>query len=64
MTKMSQENTKVATRKIPATNDKFGWYLYFLIQPALFQEIPATNYKILVRTGTGTRDSSKIKISQ
>ena len=25
----------------------------------LFQEIPATNYKILVHTGTGTRDSSK-----
>ena len=48
---MSQGNKKITTRKIPATNNVGRQF-------ALFQEIPVTNYKILVRTGTGTRDSS------
>ena len=56
MATMSQGNKKITTIKIPATNNK-------VLQFALFQEIPATNYKILVGPGPGTRDSSN-KISE
>ena len=30
---------------------------------ALFQEMPSINYKISVRTGTGTQDNSNLKLS-
>ena len=59
MTTMSQGNRKIAIRKIPSANNRFGLYRYF----ALFQEILATNYKIFVSTGTGTRDRSFLKIN-
>ena len=53
---MSQGNKKITKRKIPAANNKV------LVRTGSFhfsQEIPATDYKIFVGTGTGTRDSSK-----
>ena len=53
MTKMSQGNKKI-TRKIPAMNNKI---LVRTSSFVLFQEIPATNWEILVGSGTGTRDS-------
>ena len=46
---------------MPATNKKFLVRTSSLMQPVLFLEIPATNYKILVRADTGTRDSSLMK---
>ena len=57
MTTTSQGNKKIITRKIPATNNKVlvrTGSLHF------FQEILATNYKILVGSGTGTWDSSNL----
>ena len=57
---MSQGNKKIKARKVPATREEFFIPTGSLIQPALFKEIPATNYKILARTGAGTRDSSFI----
>ena len=54
---MSQGNKKVQSRKILVTNKEFLVCTHSLIQPTIFKEIPATNYEILVRTGTGTRDS-------
>ena len=56
MTKMSQENKKVTTTKIPATNNTILVRTGSLIQLMLFKKIPATNYKILVRTGMGALD--------
>ena len=44
--------------KIPATKNKVLVRTSSLIQPALFQETPTTNYIFFVRTGTGTQDSS------
>ena len=57
MTKMSQGNKKITTRKIPATNNKILVCTGKLMQPALFSLIPATNYKTLVRIGIATRGS-------
>ena len=54
MTTMSQGNKKI-TRKILATNNKV---LFCTSSLCFFPEIPATNYKILAGTGTGTQDSS------
>ena len=61
MTVMSPGNKKIKARKVPATKKEFLIRTGSLIQPALFKEIPGTNYKILVRTGTGTLDSLKIE---
>ena len=60
MTDMSQGNKKIKARKVPGTKKEFLIRTSSLIQPALFKEILATSYKILARTGTGTRDSLKI----
>ena len=57
---MSQVNKKI-TRKIPATN-KILVRTGSLIRAALFKEIPATNSKTLVRTGTGTQERLLEKI--
>ena len=58
---MSQGNKKIKARKVLATKKEFLIRTSSLIQSALFKEILATSYKILARTGTGTRDSLKIK---
>ena len=60
MTAMSQGNKKITTRKLPATNNKV------LVRTGIcaLQEITATNYKTLVGTGTGTRDSSFLLLQQ
>ena len=58
MTKISQGNKKIATRKIPATSKKIFIHSSGLIQLLLFKEILRTNYKILVGVGTGMQDSS------
>ena len=62
MTKISQGNKKIATRKIPATSKKIFIHSSGLIQLLLFKEILSTNYKILVGVGTGMQDSSFNKI--
>ena len=62
MTKISQGNKKIATRKIPATSKKIFIHSSGLIQLLLFKEILRTNYKILVGVGTGMQDSSFNKI--
>ena len=46
MTKMLQSNKKIRTRENPPTNNKILVLIGTLRQPAIFQEIPATNYKI------------------
>ena len=58
MTKISQGNKKIATRKIPATSKNIFIHSSGLIQLLLFKEILRTNYKILVGVGTGMQDSS------
>ena len=58
-TKMSQGN-----KNMTAMSKKTLVRIVSLIQPLLFQEIPATSYKILVRTGSGTRDRGKMFHSQ
>ena len=63
-TKMSQGNKNMTARKILAMSKKTLVRIVSLIQPLLFQEIPATSYKILVRTGSGTRDRGKMFHSQ
>ena len=50
---MSEGNSKIKARKIK--NKEFLSRAGSLIQPALFKEIQAANYEILVRTGTVTR---------
>ena len=55
---MSQGIKKITRRKITATNNESLVRTSSLIQPALFLKILTTNFKILVRTSTGTRGSS------
>ena len=55
MTKMSQGNEKITTRKIPATNNKVLIHTGSLRFLKKYRE---TNYKIFMHPGTGTRDSS------
>ena len=54
---MSPGNKKIKARKIPAMKKEFLVYTGTLIQPALFKEITATNYKILDHTSTGMQGS-------
>ena len=56
MTAMSQGNKKITT-KIPATNK----VLVHTGTLCFSQEIPATNYEILVGTGTGTCETVRSK---
>ena len=63
MTKMSQGNKKITAGKLPAANNKILVCTDTLTKFALFQEMPSINYKISVRTGTGTQDNSNLKLS-
>ena len=58
---MLQGNKKITKKKIPQANNKILIRACFLIQPVFFKEIPTTNYKLLVCTGTGARNSSLFK---
>ena len=55
--KKPQELQKDKSKKNTTGNKQFLICTGSLVQPALFKEIQATNYKILVSTGTGMQDS-------
>ena len=59
--KQQKDNKKVTTRKLPVTNNKVFICTISLILPALFKEIPSTNYKLLVCIDTGKPDNSLVK---
>ena len=53
------QDIKISRKIWQQRNNKILVHTSSLIQPALFQEILATSYKILLLTGTGMRDSYK-----
>ena len=59
MTKASRESIKISRKIWQQANNKILVHTSSLIQPVPFQEILATNYKILLLNGTSMRDSSK-----